>query len=302
MRSKSFKLIVLVVTLLPSVIVNAALSKGELLEYISPHDYGSPAAEAMKKEKRIYDAINADWPQASKYFEEIIYEAKDRGVLISACSILNRKMVPGQSSCRDVVFYLLNKADVNDRGLHEIATSMLGKCCTAEDIPRLLDIMANSKYLDCKEDAAVGLARVGNENTLREMERIYNVLKANEPARYEKERRGIEEGVNELRETPGAVVNIPPWKVAYLDTIASEINKLNKDLRVRPALKSQLPQLRSELATAADNVSPSLKNNCLSVYWIALWILSAIFFLLFGALSVWRVTRSARNRKPPEEE
>ncbi len=212
--------------------VSVVITKADLFNYLT-NDNDLQNAEDREKTKRMYDAINASWPESFKLLEEIIDETHSRYVLIPACHIIERKMGTGAgvAAYRKTALGAWQKTAFNDRGLNESVTPLLAKCCTHEDIPLLLDIMANSRYLQCKQDAARGLSRVGDEDTLKEMKRIHLDQKTNEPARYMAERRGWEDLAREMNGS-NASVKIPEWKVAYLDNISAEIEKLQK--RVQP--------------------------------------------------------------------
>lgn len=216
--------------------VSAGVTKADLLNFLT-YDNDLPSAEDRGKRKRMYDAINASWPESFKLLDEIVDETDDRDALISSCWLIDRMMGTGSgvAAYRKTVLGVWQKTASNDRGLNESVTSILAKCCTHEDTPLLLDIMANNRYLKCKEDAAKGLSRVGDADTLKQMKLIHSELKTNEPARYMAERRGWEDTVREINGS-NAVVKIPAWKVAYLDVIAAEIEKLQERLHPRKRL------------------------------------------------------------------
>jgi hypothetical protein len=222
----------LTVTAAAQEIGSVGVTKADLLNYLTDHN-DLPSADDMKKEKRMYDAINSSWPEASKLIETIIYETHDRDVLISACNIIERKMGTGASSSanRKLILNVITKT-AEDDGFNKALIRMLAKCCTIDDAPYLLDVMAKNSWLQAKVDAAAGLSRVGDSDTLKEMKRIYLELKTNEPARYMAERRGMEDSLRGMNGS-NAVINIPRPKRSYLDDISAEIEKLQKRLRPR---------------------------------------------------------------------
>ena len=272
-----------------------ALLPWELHEILMGHETGMSSDE-REWSSHVSSEINSNWPSVYSQLVSIIQSAKlGDPRLRGACDLLEPKIIEGDRTYRDTLLSIRSKMRNQDKALNLIFFPVFQRCCTHDDIPFLLDAMASNINLRCKSAAAMGLARVGDASTLKEMQRIHAELTANEPARSAAERKAWVAAIRIIEERQDVVV--PQWKPKYLDKIASEIKKLEARLNAQASIS--VPSLSvNTIPVITKNQPPSTKPVA-SVFqsesseWKILF--SVCMSLLFGGGIAWYLRKKKRS-------